>query len=678
MTRQYPISRYRNFGIAAHVDAGKTTTTERILYYTGKNHKIGETHDGASEMDWMPQEKDRGITITAAATTCFWRDHRLNIIDTPGHVDFNIEVERSLRALDGMVAVFDSVAGVEPQSRTVWRQAEKYGVARICFINKMDRTGANFYRTVDMIVSQLGAVPLVLQLPIGSEGEFVGIVDLVKMKGIIWESDETGSPFAEVNIPEDMIVIANTYRTALVEAAVEQDEAALLAYLDGHDPTDETLRECIRKGTLERKFFPILCGSAFKNKGVQPMLDAVVDYLPSPADLLGAKGLLDDEEVVIPADDAAPFAGLAFKTMSDKHMGSLTFVRVYAGSIKSGSMLLNSTRDSKERVGRMLLMHANTREEIEEAYTGDIVAIASLKNTGTGDTLCGPGRAVILEKMIFKEPVIEMAVEPRNKADQEKFGQALWQLAVEDPSFKVAVDHETGQTVIKGAGELQLEIKLDILLREHNVPTSVGQPQVAFRETITRPADVNYFHKKQTGGTGQFAKMKLQFTPGLPGTGLVFRNLITGGAIPKEFIPSIEKGMKSAATNGVIEGFPVVDVQIDLIDGEAHAVDSSAMAFEIAAIAAFKEGMAKAGPVLLEPVMAVEVVTPEEFVGDVMGNLMSRQGSLSGSEQEGENRIISAMVPLQKMFGYITTLRSMTKGNASYAMEFAHYERVRV
>ncbi len=660
--RQYNITRQRNIGIAAHVDAGKTTTTERILFYTGKSYKIGEVHNGAAEMDWMPQEKERGITITSAATTCFWQGCQLNIIDTPGHVDFNVEVERSLRVLDGMIAVFDSVAGVEPQSRTVWRQADKYGVSRICFINKMDRTGANFYRTVDMISEQMGALPLVMQLPIGSEANFIGVVDLLSNKALVWDSDD-GVTFKELSVPADMLEAAQKYRLKLVELAVEQDHDALEAYINGEEPTIEVLKSCIRKGTLAKTFFPVFCGSAFKNKGVQPMLDAVVDYLPSPLDLR-------------PTTEADPFAGLAFKNMTDPHMGSLTFVRIYSGKLKTGDSMLNSSKDSKEKVGRMLLMHANSREEISEAYAGDIVAIASLKNTGTGDTLCAPNHRVVFETIVFKEPVIELAVEPKNKADQEKFAQSLWKLAMEDPSFKVSTNEETGQTVIKGAGELQLEIKLDILSKEYKVETTVGQPQVAFRETITLTKTIDYLHRKQTGGTGQYAKMKLVFAP-CEGDNIVFKNEIVGGAIPKEFIPSIEKGIRAAATNGIISGFPVVGVEVSLIDGDAHPVDSSAIAFEIAASAAFKQAMTEAKAILLEPIMNLEIVTPEEFVGDVMSDLGSRQGNITGTEQEGVNRIVSAFVPLQRVFGYITKLRSMTKGNASFSMELDHYERTR-
>jgi elongation factor G len=678
MARQTPIEMYRNIGIAAHVDAGKTTTTERILYYTGKSYKIGEVHEGTATMDWMEQEQERGITITSAATTCFWNNHRINIIDTPGHVDFNIEVERSLRVLDGMVAVFDSVAGVEPQSRTVWRQADKYGVSRICFINKMDRTGANFDRTVAMIIDQLAAKPLIIQLPIGSEGDFAGVVDLVKNKAIVWKDEKLGAEFFETEIPANLQARAAEERAKMIELAVEQDDEALEAYLEGKEPSIETLKKCIRKGTISKAFFPILCGSAFKNKGVQPMLDAVIDYLPSPVDLGGVKGhaIGSDASDHRPATDDAPFAGLAFKNMKDKFVGSLTFVRIYSGVLKVGDSVMNSTKDQKERIGRMLLMHANTREPIEEAFAGDIVAITALKDTGTGDTLCDTVKPIVLEKMNFKEPVIEMAIEPKSKADQEKMGAALWELAKEDPSFRVAVDTESGQTVIKGAGELHLEIKIDILKREHKVETSVGAPQVAYRETLTKRAEIDYTHKKQSGGSGQFAKITLVFEPGETGTGYIFESKIVGGAVPKEFIPGVEKGLESAKNSGVIAGFPVIDFKVQLVDGGYHDVDSSVLAFEIAARAAFKEGMQKAGPVLLEPIMSVEVVTPSEFMGDVIGDLNSRRGQITGTEQEGGNQVVKALVPLEKMFGYISNLRSFTRGGASYTMEFDHYEAV--
>jgi elongation factor G len=679
MPRQTPIEMYRNIGIAAHVDAGKTTTTERILYYTGKSHKIGEVHEGTATMDWMKQEQERGITITSAATTCFWHDYRINIIDTPGHVDFNIEVERSMRVLDGMVAVFDSVAGVEPQSRTVWRQADKFGVSRICFINKMDRTGANFYRTIEMIIDQMGALPLVIQLPIGSEGDFVGVVDLVKNKAIVWKTENLGAEFYETEIPADMAGKAAEYRAKMIELAVEQDDAALEAYLDGKEPSMEVLKACIRKGTISKAFFPILCGSAFKNKGVQPMLDAVLDYLPSPVDIGAVPGHKygneAEDESRTPTDDA-PFSGLAFKNMNDKFVGSLTFVRIYSGTLTTSSSVLNSIKGEKERIGRMLLMHANNREDIKEAYAGDIVAIASLKDTSTGDTLCDTAKPIILERMIFKEPVIEMAIEPKTKADQEKMGQALWQLAKEDPSFRVSVDAESGQTVIRGAGELHLEIMIDRMKEEYKVESNVGQPQVAYRETITKKAEIDYTHKKQSGGSGQFAKIKLVFEPGETGSGFVFESKIFGGAVPKEFIPGVEKGLEASKNTGIMAGFPVIDFKVSLVDGSYHDVDSSVLAFEIAARAAFKEGMAKAGPVLLEPIMKVEVVTPNEYIGDVSGDLNRRRGQLTGTEQEGKNQVVKALVPLEKMFGYISNLRSFTKGTASYSMEFDHYEAV--
>ncbi len=678
MARQTPIEMYRNIGIAAHVDAGKTTTTERILYYTGKSYKIGEVHEGTATMDYMEQEQERGITITSAATTCFWNKHRINIIDTPGHVDFNIEVERSLRVLDGMVAVFDSVAGVEPQSRTVWRQADKYGVSRICFINKMDRTGANFFRTIDMIIDQLAAKPLVIQLPIGSEGGFQGLVDLVKNKAVIWKAESLGAEFYETDIPADMAKQAAEYRAAMIELAVEQDDAALEAYLNGEEPSVETLKKCIRKGTISKAFFPILCGSAFKNKGVQPMLDAVIDYLPSPVDIGGVKGHKvdsDEPDSRLP-EDSAPFSGLAFKNLNDKFEGSLTFVRIYSGALTRGTAVMNSTKDQKERIGRMLLMHANTREPIEEAYAGDIVAITALKDTGTGDSLCDAAKPIVLERMNFKEPVIEMAIEPKSKADQEKMGAGLWQMAKEDPSFRVAVDPESGQTVIKGAGELHLEIKIDILKREHKVETSVGAPQVAYRETITKKAEIDYTHKKQSGGSGQYARIKLVFEPTGTGVGYSFDSKIVGGSVPKEYVPGVEKGLESAKNTGVIAGFPCIDFKCELVDGAYHDVDSSVLAFEIAARAAFKEGIAKAGPVLLEPIMSVEVVTPSEFMGDVIGDLNSRRGQITGTEQEGGNQVVKALVPLEKMFGYISNLRSFTRGGASYTMEFDHYEAV--
>ena len=679
MPRTTPLDRYRNIGIMAHIDAGKTTTTERILYYTGKSYKIGEVHEGTAVMDWMEQEQERGITITSAATTCFWQGHRINIIDTPGHVDFTIEVERSLRVLDGAVTVFDSVAGVEPQSETVWRQADKYKVPRMCFVNKMDRIGANFYRCVDMMVDRLGTVPLVLHLPIGSEAEFVGLVDLVKNKAIIWKDESLGAEFYETEIPEAMAEQAAEYRHKMIELAVEQDDEALEAYLGGEEPSIETLKKCIRKGTIDFAFVPVLCGSAFKNKGVQPMLDAVVDFLPAPTDIPNIMGIKPDTDIQEErhTDDAAPFAALAFKIMTDPFVGSLTFVRVYSGTINSGSYILNSVKGDRERVGRMLLMHANSREEIKECFAGDIVAFTALKGTTTGDTLCDVSKPIILERMEFPEPVIEVAVEPKSKADQEKMGTALARLAQEDPSFRVTVDHESGQTVIKGMGELHLEILVDRMRREFKVEANVGAPQVAYRETITKRAEIDYTHKKQTGGSGQFARIKLVFEPQPePGLGFQFENKIVGGSVPKEYVPGVEKGLTVSKETGVIAGFPVIDFKVQLIDGAYHDVDSSVLAFEIAARAAFKEGIAKAGPALLEPIMAVEVVTPEDYMGDVIGDLNSRRGQITGMDQRGNARVLSAMVPLATMFGYVNTLRSMSQGRAQYTMQFHHYERV--
>ncbi|CAK0763964.1 elongation factor G [uncultured Gammaproteobacteria bacterium] len=678
MPRSHPLNRYRNIGIMAHIDAGKTTTTERILYYTGKSYKIGEVHEGTAVMDWMEQEQERGITITSAATTCFWRDHRINIIDTPGHVDFTIEVERSLRVLDGAVTVFDSVAGVEPQSETVWRQADKYHVPRMCFVNKMDRIGANFYRCVDMMIDRLGTVPLVLQLPIGSEADFIGLVDLVKMKAIIWKDESLGAEFYETEIPADMAEQAAAYRHKLVDTAVEYDDAALEAYLAGEEPSEEVLKKCIRKGTNLFKFVPVVCGSAFKNKGVQPMLDAVVDFLPSPLDIPPVTGVKveNGEPEARAADDAAPLAALAFKIMTDPFVGSLTFVRIYSGTLTSGSYVLNTVKGERERVGRMLLMHANTREELKEANAGDIVALAALKHTTTGDTLCDPAKQIILERMVFPEPVIEVAVEPKTKADQEKMSLALQRLAQEDPSFRVAVDQESGQTVIKGMGELHLEIIVDRMRREFKVEASVGAPQVAYRETITRRSEIDYTHKKQTGGSGQYARIKLVFEPQAAGMGYAFDSKVVGGTVPKEYIPGVAKGLESSRHNGVIAGFPVIDFKVALVDGAYHDVDSSVLAFEIAARAAFKEGISKAAPVLLEPIMKVEVVTPDDYMGDCIGDLNSRRGQITGMDQRGNARVIAGMVPLANMFGYVNTLRSMSQGRAQYTMQFDHYEPV--
>ena len=678
MARTTPIERYRNIGIMAHIDAGKTTTTERILYYTGKTHKIGETHDGASTMDFMAQEQERGITIMSAATTAFWKDHRINIIDTPGHVDFTIEVERCLRVLDGAVAVFDGVAGVEPQSETVWRQADKYRVPRICFVNKMDRIGANFYHAVDTIRERLGARPLVMALPVGEESNLAGIVDVLKQKAIIWHSEDLGASFEEQEIPADLKEKAEQYYNELVEVAVEMDDAAMEAYLEGNMPDMETLKRCIRKGTIEQKFVPVYCGSAFKNKGVQPLLDAVVDYLPSPLDLPPTEGInpKDDSVVKVESRDDAPFAGLAFKIMNDPFVGSVTFVRVYQGVVESGSYVLNSVKENKERVGRMLLMHAKEREEIKEARAGDIVAFVSLKDTMTGDTLCDTTKPVILEKMDFPDPVIEIAVEPKTKADIEKMGLALNRLAMEDPSFRVTSNTETGQTVIKGMGELHLDIIVDRLKREFKVDANVGAPQVAYRETISKEYDVDYTHKKQSGGSGQFARVKIKFTPLEPGSGFVFENTVVGGTVPKEYIPGVEKGLRASLESGVIAGFPCTDFKANLYDGAYHDVDSSTMAFEIAARAAFREGMSKAGPKLLEPVMKVEIVTPEDYMGDIIGDLNSRRGQVSGMDQRGNARVIDATVPLANMFGYVNTLRSMSQGRAQYSMVFSHYADV--
>ena len=688
MAREYNIKDYRNFGIMAHIDAGKTTTTERILFYSGKSHKIGEVHDGAATMDWMEQEQERGITITSAATTTFWvgpedgvnpgEKHRLNIIDTPGHVDFTIEVERSLRVLDGAIAVFDANAGVEPQTETVWRQADKYDVPRMCFVNKMDKIGADFYNTVDMMVDRLGCNPLVMQLPIGAEDKFEGVIDLVKMKAVVWDGEQLGATFSEQDIPVDLADKAAEYREKLVEMAVEQDDAAMESYLEGNEPDVVTLKACIRKGTISGDFVPVMCGSAFKNKGVQPMLDSVVDYLPSPLDIGDVQGkqVDSDEDDSRPPEDDAGFSALAFKIMNDPFVGSLTFARIYSGTISSGSYVQNSVKDKRERVGRMLLMHSNNREEIAEAHAGDIVAFVGLKETTTGDTLCDQQKPIVLERMEFPDPVIEIAVEPKTKADQEKMSQALQRLAAEDPSFQVSVDHESGQTIMKGMGELHLDILIDRMKREFKVEATVGAPQVAYRETITNSYEVDYTHKKQTGGSGQFAKLQAEFIPNEPGEGFEFVNEIVGGAIPKEYIPGIEKGIQQAMQSGVIAGFPVVDFKVRLFDGSYHDVDSSVMAFEIAAKAAFKEAMQKASPQLLEPMMKVEVVTPEEYMGDIIGDLNSRRGQVNAMEDRGNAKVVTALVPLASMFGYINNLRSMSQGRAQYTMQFDHYEPV--
>src|SRR6056300_1582741 len=677
MARTHTLDKYRNIGIMAHIDAGKTTTTERILYYTGKSHKIGEVHDGAATMDWMEQEQERGITITSAATTCFWNDHRINIIDTPGHVDFTIEVERSLRVLDGAVACFDGVAGVEPQSETVWRQADRYKVPRICFCNKMDRLGADFEMNIQSIKDRLGANPLVLQMAIGKEADFKGVVDLVKFKSIIWQDDSLGAKFDVVDISEDLIDEAKKKREELIEMAVEADDQAMEDYLEGKEISTETLKKCIRKGTIDFKFVPVLCGTAFKIKGVQPLLDAVVDYLPSPNDIGYVEGVKEgsDEKIKIPNTPEEPFAALAFKVAADPFVGQITFIRLYCGNLSSGSTILNSSKNQKERIGRMLLMHSNTREEIKEAKAGDIVALVGMKNVTTGDTLCEPSKPVILEKMEFPDPVIEVAVEPKTKADYEKMGQALNRLAQEDPSFKVTTDEESGQTIIKGMGELHLEILVDRMKREFKVEADVGAPQVAYRETITKEVEVDYTHKKQSGGSGQFARVKIRFAPLAEG-GFQFSNSVVGGSVPKEYVPGVEKGINQAKDSGTIAGFPVIDFEAELVDGASHDVDSSVLAFEIAGRAAFREAMNKASPKLLEPVMKVEVLTPEEYMGDIIGDLNSRRGNVGGMNQRGNARAIDAMVPLANMFGYINTLRSMSQGRAQYSMTFDHYEQV--
>jgi elongation factor G len=677
MPRIHAIEDYRNFGIMAHIDAGKTTTTERILYYTGKSHKIGEVHDGAATMDFMEQEQERGITITSAATTAFWGGKRLNIIDTPGHVDFTIEVERSLRVLDGAVCVLDSNQGVEPQTETVWRQGDKYKVPRIVFANKMDKTGADFYKCLEDIVKRLGANPVPIQLPIGSESNFKGIVDLVRMKAVVWSGESLGADFdADLPIPDDLKEKAEEYRMALVEAAVELDDDAMTAYLDGQEPDEATLKRLIRKAVLTSAFYPVLAGSAFKNKGVQTLLDAVVDYLPSPLDRPAIRGIdpRTEEEVERKSSDTEPLSLLGFKIMDDQY-GVLTFCRIYSGKLEKGVSLLNSTREKTERVGRMVLMHANNREEVAEAYAGDIVALVGLKDTRTGDTLCDPQKPVILERMEFPEPVIEMKIEPKTKNDQEKMGVALIKLAAEDPSFRVSTDQESGETIIKGMGELHLDIKVDILRRTHKVDVNVGAPQVAFREKITRKAEIDYTHKKQTGGTGQYARVKFVVEPNEPGKGFEFESKIIGGAVPKEYIPGVEKGLNSVLGAGVVAGFPVVDVKVSLVDGAYHEVDSSALAFEIASRAALREALQKGGSVLLEPIMKVEVVTPEEYTGSVIGDLNSRRGQIQGQDMRGNAVVVNAMVPLMNMFGYVSHLRSFSQGRASYTMQFDHYEQ---
>jgi elongation factor G len=677
MARTHALEDYRNFGIMAHIDAGKTTTTERILYYTGKSHKMGEVHDGAATMDFMEQEQERGITITSAATTCFWNGKRLNIIDTPGHVDFTIEVERSLRVLDGAVCVLDSNQGVEPQTETVWRQGDKYNVPRIVFCNKMDKTGASFEQCIRDIRERLGAKPVPIQLPVGSESSFKGIIDLVRMKAVVWEEESLGAKYSDAEIPADLVDAARAARQEMIEACVELDDAATEDYLNGKEIANDTIRKLLRKAVVTGAFFPVLCGSAFKNKGVQPLLDAVVDYLPSPLERPPIKGIdvRTGNETVRRASDGEPLSMLAFKLMDDQY-GILTFCRIYSGRLEKGAALLNSTREKSERAGRMVLMHANSREEISEAFAGDIVALVGLKDTRTGDTLCDPAKPVILEKMDFPDPVIEMAIEPRTKGDQEKMAVALHKLAAEDPSFRVTTDSESGQTIIKGMGELHLDIKVDILKRSHRVEVNVGAPQVAYRETITRRAEVDYMHKKQTGGTGQYARVIIVVEPNEKGRGYLFESKVVGGTVPKEFIPGVEKGLNSVLTSGVLIGFPVVDIKVTLTDGDYHEVDSSTIAFEIAARAALREALHKAGSVLLEPIMKVEVTTPEEYLGGVIGDLNSRRGHIIGTGSRGNAQIINAMVPLANMFGYVNNLRSMSQGRAVYTMQFDHYEQV--
>ena len=679
MPRAHKIEDYRNFGIMAHIDAGKTTTTERILYYTGKSHKIGEVHDGAATMDWMEQEQERGITITSAATTAIWNDHRLNIIDTPGHVDFTIEVERSLRVLDGAVAVLDGNQGVEPQTETVWRQADRYNVPRIVFVNKMDKIGADFQMCLRTIRERLGVKAVPIQLPIGSETNLKGIVDLVRMKAVVWESEGLGANYHDEEIPADMKAACDEARHYMIENAVELDDEAMEAYLSGDEPSADVIKKCIRKAVLTGAFYPILAGSAFKNKGVQPLLDAVVDYLPSPVDIPPTPGIdfKTEEPVTRRASDDEPLSVLAFKIMDDPFVGSLTFCRIYSGKMETGMGLLNSSRDKKERVGRMLLMHSNNREDIKEAYAGDIVALAGLKDTRTGDTLCDPVKSpVILEKMDFPAPVIEIAIEPKSKADQEKLGVALAKMVAEDPSFTVQTDQESGQTIMKGMGELHLDIKVDILKRTYKVEANIGAPQVAYRESLGKVTDIDYTHKKQTGGTGQFARVKIKFEPGEQGSGFVFESSVVGGSVPKEFIPGVEKGLTSAKENGLLAGFPVIDFKATLYDGAFHDVDSSVLAFEIASRAAFRELRERGAPKLLEPIMKVEVVTPDEYMGDVIGDLNSRRGQIQGTETRGNAQVVTAFVPLANMFGYINTLRSFSQGRANFSMTYDHYDPV--
>jgi elongation factor G len=692
MAREYPLTLYRNFGIMAHIDAGKTTCTERILYYTGKSHKIGEVHDGAATMDWMEQEQERGITITSAATTTFWErtedgetveseKHRFNIIDTPGHVDFTIEVERSLAVLDGAVCVLDANAGVEPQTETVWRQADRYKVPRIVFVNKMDKIGASFSNCVDMIADRTGAVPCPIQMPIGSEGEFEGMIDLVTMKEWTWRGEDLGATWTKQDVRDSLKHEARDMRSKMIEIAVDMDDAAMEAYLDGQEPNEETLRQLLRKGALTMSFIPVLCGSAFKNKGVQPLLNAVIDYLPTPLDVPAYLGFTpgdvsEERNVQRSADDGQPFSGLAFKIMNDPFVGSLTFVRIYSGAIKKGDGFFNSTKEKRERVGRMMMMHSNNREEIDEAFAGDIIALAGLKDTTTGDTVCDISKPVVLETMTFPDPVIEIAVEPKTKNDQEKMSAGLQRLAAEDPSFRVETDFESGQTIMKGMGELHLDILVDRLKREFKVEANIGAPQVAYRETISVESEIDYTHKKQSGGSGQFARVKMVITPTEPGEGYSFESKIVGGSIPKEYIPGVEKGIQSVMDSGPLAGFPVIDFKVALIDGQYHDVDSSALAFEIAGRAAMRDGLRKAGAKLLEPVMKVEVVTPEDYTGNIIGDLTSRRGMVTGQETRGNAIVVNAFVPLANMFGYINTLRSMSSGRAQFTMQFGHYDSV--
>ena len=694
MAREYPLTRYRNFGIMAHIDAGKTTTTERILFYTGKSHKLGEVHDGAATMDWMEQEQERGITITSAATTTFWqrqedptaegtseKKFRFNIIDTPGHVDFTIEVERSLAVLDGAICLLDANAGVEPQTETVWRQADRYKVPRIVFVNKMDKIGADFFNCVKMIKERTGATPLPIALPIGAEDKLEGIVDLIKMEEWTWKGEDLGASWTRQPIRDDLKDVAEEWRSSMIETAVEMDDAAMEAYLEGNEPDEATLRRLIRAGTLSLTFVPVLAGSAFKNKGVQPLLNAVIDFLPGPLDVPAYMGFAPDDEtetrnISRSAKDDDPFSALAFKIMNDPFVGSLTFTRIYSGVVKKGDQILNSTKGKKERVGRMMMMHSNSREEIDWAAAGDIIALAGLKETTTGDTLCDAAKPVVLETMTFPEPVIEIAVEPKSKADQEKMGIALARLAAEDPSFRVETDFESGQTIMKGMGELHLDILVDRMKREFKVEANIGAPQVAYRETISHKAEVDYTHKKQTGGSGQFARIKLEIEPTEPGEGFSFDNRIVGGVVPKEYVPGVEKGVKSVMDSGPLAGFPVIDFKVALVDGAYHDVDSSVLAFEIAARAAMREGLKKAGAKLLEPIMKVEVVTPEEYTGSIIGDLTSRRGMVQGQDSRGNANVINAMVPLANMFGYINNLRSMSSGRAVFTMQFDHYEPV--